>query len=241
MFYSYDIVLLVFQGTLLVDGSFHCFHRLLFSRDSVHFSARLGTRDHEALTSVVSLGDVERQIFEAPLSVIYPKFRRAQPLISTMEVTSPCTRDSPLFASWLRSSPILQRHTTDSCLRVSIRSINGCISSTLLFSERLYRRTFVVAFFGSTGPLDCDNASRASPEGGAAKHGTSFTTAASSVGVKGGDGTRNSGGNHPPGSNGVAKAPEGTPRQDSETHRDWREQHQNVGASEVHKAPSLGS
>ncbi|KAH9024290.1 hypothetical protein EDB84DRAFT_1564463 [Lactarius hengduanensis] len=46
------------------------------------------------------------------------------------------------------------------------------------------------------------------PEGGAAEHGTSFTTAASSVGVKGGDGTQNSGSNHSSGSNGVAKPPE---------------------------------
>ncbi|KAH9175018.1 hypothetical protein EDB89DRAFT_1904216 [Lactarius sanguifluus] len=43
---------------------------------------------------------------------------------------------------------------------------------------------------------DGDNASRASPEGGAVKHGTSFTTAASSVGMKGGEGTQNSGSNH---------------------------------------------
>ncbi|KAH8996869.1 hypothetical protein EDB92DRAFT_1942487 [Lactarius akahatsu] len=57
----------------LVDGSFYCVHRFLFSRDSVHISARLGTRDHEALTPVVSPGDVEREIFEALLSVIYPK------------------------------------------------------------------------------------------------------------------------------------------------------------------------
>ncbi|KAI9441574.1 hypothetical protein H4582DRAFT_2073742 [Lactarius indigo] len=38
-----------------------------------------------------------------------------------------------------------------------------------------------------------DSAFRASPEGGAAKHGTGSTTAASSVGAKGGDGTQNSG------------------------------------------------
>ncbi len=49
------------------------------------------------------------------------------------------------------------------------------------------------------GKLPCsegDSASRASPEGGAPKHGTSSTTAALSVGARGEDGTRNSGGKH---------------------------------------------
>lgn len=54
----------------------YCVHRFFFSRDSVYFSTRLaqlGTRDHEALTTVISLGDVEREDFEALLAVIYPK------------------------------------------------------------------------------------------------------------------------------------------------------------------------
>lgn len=62
--------------TFLVDGTLYCVHRFFFSRDSVYFSTRLaqlGTRDHEALTTVVSLGDVEREDFEALLAVIYPK------------------------------------------------------------------------------------------------------------------------------------------------------------------------
>ncbi|KAI9465240.1 hypothetical protein BJY52DRAFT_672827 [Lactarius psammicola] len=62
--------------TFLVDGTLYCVHRFFFSRDSVYFSTRLaqlGTRDHEALTTIVSLGDVEREDFEALLSVIYPK------------------------------------------------------------------------------------------------------------------------------------------------------------------------
>ena len=59
-----------------VDGTLYCVHRFFFSRDSVYFSTRLaqlGTRDHEALTTVVSLGDIEREDFEALLAVIYPK------------------------------------------------------------------------------------------------------------------------------------------------------------------------
>ncbi|KAH9067697.1 hypothetical protein EDB87DRAFT_1573274 [Lactarius vividus] len=127
-----------------VDGSFYCVHRFLFSRDSMHISARLGTHGREALTPVVSLGDVEREIFEAFLS------------------------------------PIMRVEET--------------------------------ALAGKLPHKDGDNASRASPGGGAAKHGTSFTMAASSR-------------NHQ----------QRTPRQDSETHRDWREQHQNEGASEIQK------
>ncbi|KAH9067665.1 hypothetical protein EDB87DRAFT_18972 [Lactarius vividus] len=60
----------------LVDGTIYCVHRFFFSRDSTYFSTRLaqlGIRDHEALTTLVSLGDVEREDFEALLSVIYPK------------------------------------------------------------------------------------------------------------------------------------------------------------------------
>lgn len=83
----------------------------------------------------LSLGDVECEIFEALLSVIYPKFRRAQPLISTMEITCPCARASPLFASWQRSSSVLRRHTTGSCLRVSIRLINGHLAFTTPFER----------------------------------------------------------------------------------------------------------
>ncbi|KAH9005681.1 hypothetical protein EDB83DRAFT_752600 [Lactarius deliciosus] len=64
------------------------------------------------------------------------------------------------------------------------------------------------ALAGKLPRKDGDNASGASPEGGAAKNGTSFTTAASSVGVKGVDDTQNSGSNHPSGSNGIAKPPE---------------------------------
>lgn len=58
-----------------VDGTLYCVHRYFFSRDSVYFSAKfsqLGVRDHEPLNTVISLSDVERNDFEAFLSVTYP-------------------------------------------------------------------------------------------------------------------------------------------------------------------------
>ncbi|KAH9005690.1 hypothetical protein EDB83DRAFT_753447 [Lactarius deliciosus] len=58
-----------------VDGFLYCVHRYFFSRDSVYFSTRftqLGVRDHEASSTVVSLGDVKRKDFEAFLTVLYP-------------------------------------------------------------------------------------------------------------------------------------------------------------------------
>ena len=59
-----------------VDGILFCVHRYFFSRDSVYFSTRfaqLGVRDHEASSTIVSLGDVECKDFEAFLSVLYPQ------------------------------------------------------------------------------------------------------------------------------------------------------------------------
>ncbi|KAI9441595.1 hypothetical protein H4582DRAFT_1396800 [Lactarius indigo] len=61
--------------TFLIDGTLYCVHRYFFSRDSVYFSTRfaqLDIRDHEALPTIISLGDVERKDFEALLSVLYP-------------------------------------------------------------------------------------------------------------------------------------------------------------------------
>jgi hypothetical protein len=59
-----------------VDGTLYCLHRYLFSRDSVYFSTRfdqLGTRDHEALPIIISLGDIERKDLDAFLSILYPE------------------------------------------------------------------------------------------------------------------------------------------------------------------------
>ncbi|KAI9508002.1 hypothetical protein F5148DRAFT_980530, partial [Russula earlei] len=61
--------------TFLVDGTLYCVHRYFFGRDSTYFSTRLdhlGIREHEALSIIVSLADVERKDFEAFLSVLYP-------------------------------------------------------------------------------------------------------------------------------------------------------------------------
>ncbi|KAH9161839.1 hypothetical protein EDB89DRAFT_691528 [Lactarius sanguifluus] len=61
--------------TFLVDGMLYCVHRYFFARDSVYFSkrfAQLDIRDHEALPTIISIGDVERKDFEALLSVLYP-------------------------------------------------------------------------------------------------------------------------------------------------------------------------
>ncbi|KAH9006218.1 hypothetical protein EDB86DRAFT_697166 [Lactarius hatsudake] len=61
--------------TFLVGGTLYCVHRYFFSRDSVYFSTRfaqLGIRDHEALPTIISIGDIERKDFEALLSVLYP-------------------------------------------------------------------------------------------------------------------------------------------------------------------------
>ncbi|KAH9174991.1 hypothetical protein EDB89DRAFT_429439 [Lactarius sanguifluus] len=61
--------------TFLIDGTLYCVHRYFFSRDSVYFSTRfaqLDIRDHEALPTIISLGDIERKDFEALLSVLYP-------------------------------------------------------------------------------------------------------------------------------------------------------------------------
>ncbi|KAI9463261.1 hypothetical protein BJY52DRAFT_1077824, partial [Lactarius psammicola] len=62
--------------TFLINGFLYCVHRYLFSRESVYFStgfARLGARDHEALSTIVSLGNVECEDFEALLFVLYPE------------------------------------------------------------------------------------------------------------------------------------------------------------------------
>ena len=55
----------------------YCVHRYFFSRDSTYFSTRfaqLGIRDHEALSTIISLGDIESQDFDAFLSILYPEY-----------------------------------------------------------------------------------------------------------------------------------------------------------------------
>jgi hypothetical protein len=65
-----------FNKRAQVDGTLYCVHRYFFSRDSSYFSTKftlLGTRDHEPLRIIISLGDIEREDFEAFLSVVYPE------------------------------------------------------------------------------------------------------------------------------------------------------------------------
>jgi len=53
----------------------YCVHRYFFSRGSVYFSIRLALLnipEHEAHSTAILLGDVERKDFEALLSVFYP-------------------------------------------------------------------------------------------------------------------------------------------------------------------------
>ena len=60
---------------LQIDGTLYCVHQYFFSRDSTYFSerfAKLGVRDHEVLPIIISRGDVERNAFEAFLSILYP-------------------------------------------------------------------------------------------------------------------------------------------------------------------------
>jgi hypothetical protein len=65
-----------FTDKYQVDGFLYCVHRYFFSRDSAYFSTRfaqLGVRDHEASSTIVSLGDVAYKDFEAFLSALYPE------------------------------------------------------------------------------------------------------------------------------------------------------------------------
>ena len=55
----------------------YCVHRYFFSRDSTYFSARfaqLDIRDHEPLSTIISLGDIETKDFDAFLSILYPEY-----------------------------------------------------------------------------------------------------------------------------------------------------------------------
>ncbi|KAI9508020.1 hypothetical protein F5148DRAFT_980543 [Russula earlei] len=61
--------------TFLVDRTLYCVHRYFFSRDSAYFStglAQFDIRDHETLPTIISLDKIERNDFDAFLSVFYP-------------------------------------------------------------------------------------------------------------------------------------------------------------------------
>jgi BTB/POZ domain-containing protein len=73
-----DSFVLCVQSTkkVQVDGTLYCVHRYFFSRDSDYYSTKftqLDIRDHEPLSTIISLVDIERKDFEAFLSVLYPE------------------------------------------------------------------------------------------------------------------------------------------------------------------------
>ncbi|KAH9174989.1 hypothetical protein EDB89DRAFT_2067138 [Lactarius sanguifluus] len=212
--------------TFLVDGTLYCVHRFFFSRDSAYFSTRLaqlGTRDHEALTTLVSLGDVEREDFEALLSVIYPKdfgeydlsYRQWKSVLhlstrwgfcsirklALKSINPPTPHDRLILArtytvdQWVqpaltalceRAEPLslteaLQMRMEDVVLVAAVRE--DVRSRVLRIDGAKVARVVEAALAGKRN--EGDSASRASPEGGAAKQGTGSTTAASPVGAKG--------------------------------------------------------
>ncbi|KAH9006220.1 hypothetical protein EDB86DRAFT_2782147, partial [Lactarius hatsudake] len=112
--------------TFLVDGFLYCVHRYFFSRDSVYFSSRfaqLGVRDHEASSTTVSLGDIEREDFEAFLSVLYPdKFEE---------------RDLS-YEQWRSVLHLSTRWGFASLRKLALRSINPPTSYDRLILARTY-------------------------------------------------------------------------------------------------------
>ncbi|KAH9032570.1 hypothetical protein EDB85DRAFT_1202161 [Lactarius pseudohatsudake] len=212
--------------SFLVDGTLYCVHRFFFSRDSAYFSTRLaqlGTRDHEALTTLVSLGDVEREDFEALLSVIYPKdfeehslsYRQWKSVLhlstrwgfasirrlALKSINPPTPHDRLILArtytvgQWVRpaltalcerAEPLslteaLQMRMEDVVLVAAVRE--DVRSRVFPIDGAKVARVVEAALAGKRN--EGDSASRAGPEGGAAKQGTGSTTAASPVGAKG--------------------------------------------------------
>ncbi|KAH9032571.1 hypothetical protein EDB85DRAFT_1202041 [Lactarius pseudohatsudake] len=112
--------------TFLVDGFLFCVHRYFFFRDSVYFSTRfaqLGIRDHEASSTIVSLGDVECEDFEAFLSVLYPKNFEEHDLS---------------YEQWRSVLHLSTRWGFDSLRKLAIRSIKPPTASDQLLLARIY-------------------------------------------------------------------------------------------------------
>ncbi|KAH8996893.1 hypothetical protein EDB92DRAFT_1540415 [Lactarius akahatsu] len=227
--------------TFLVDGTLYCVHRFFFSRDSAYFSTRLaqlGTRDHEALTTLVSLGDVEREDFEALLSVIYPKdfeehslsYRQWKSVLhlstrwgfasirrlALKSINPPTPHDRLILARTYTVDQWVQPALTTLCERAEPLSLTEALqmrmedvvlvaavredvrSRVLRIDGAKVARVVEAALAGKQN--EGSSASRASPEGGAAKQGTGSTTAASPVGAESP--------NFFPKGKGVAKSPE---------------------------------
>ncbi|KAI9465226.1 hypothetical protein BJY52DRAFT_1114002, partial [Lactarius psammicola] len=112
--------------TFLVDGFLYCVHRYFFSRDSLYFSTRfaqLGVRDHEASSTIVSLGDVECKDFEAFLSVLYPENFEEQDLS---------------YEQWRSVLHLSTRWGFASLRKLALRSIKPPTASDRLLLARTY-------------------------------------------------------------------------------------------------------
>ncbi|KAI9441603.1 hypothetical protein H4582DRAFT_1933712 [Lactarius indigo] len=134
-----------------VDGFLFCVHRYFFSRDTVYFSTRfaqLGVRGHEASSTIVSLGDVEREDFEAFLSVLYPEKFEEHDLS---------------YEQWRSVLRLSTRWGFDSLRKLAVRSIRPPTTSDRLLLARTYAVDHWVvpaltALCERTAPLNLDEA-----------------------------------------------------------------------------------
>ncbi|KAH9006231.1 hypothetical protein EDB86DRAFT_3097923 [Lactarius hatsudake] len=141
----------------LVDGTMYCVHRYFFARDSVYFSKRfpqLDIRDHEALSTIISIGDVERKDFEALLSVLYPANFEAHELT---------------YEQWKSVLHLSTRWGFASLRKLALKSIKPPTSHDLFVLARTYSVDHWVlpaltALCGRSLPLSLDEARQMSME-----------------------------------------------------------------------------
>ncbi|KAI9441575.1 hypothetical protein H4582DRAFT_1768827, partial [Lactarius indigo] len=143
--------------TFLVDGTLYCVHRYFFARDSVYFStrfARLDIRNHEALSTIISINDVERKDFEALLSVLYPANFEAHELT---------------YEQWKSVLHLSTRWGFASLRELSLKSIKPPTSHDQLVIARTYSVNHwilpaLTALCGRSFPLSLDEARQMSME-----------------------------------------------------------------------------
>ncbi|KAH9965494.1 hypothetical protein BC827DRAFT_1320245 [Russula dissimulans] len=120
--------------TFLVDAILYCVHRYFFSRDSPYFSTRLdqlGIREHEPLSIIISLGDVEPKDFDALLSVLYPECGPG-PSASDFE------EHSLSYEQWKSVLHLSTRWGFASLRRLALKSINPPTPFDQLLLARAY-------------------------------------------------------------------------------------------------------
>ncbi|KAF8270190.1 hypothetical protein EI94DRAFT_1798413 [Lactarius quietus] len=143
--------------TFLIDGTLYCVHRYFFSRDSVYFSTRfaqLGIRDHEALPTIISISGIERNDFEALLSVLYPTNFEAHKLT---------------YEQWRSVLHLSTRWGFASLRKLALKSINPPTPHDQLLLARTYSVEHWVlpaltALCSRTMPLSLDEARQMSIE-----------------------------------------------------------------------------